>query len=45
MGCVREPEDDWLRIEVPAELEVSLKPSGLYRLTACGRAVLDEQFD
>jgi len=45
MGCVREPEEDWLRIEVPPELEVSLKPTGLYRLTARGRAALDEQFN
>jgi len=45
MGCVREPEEDWLRIEVPPELDVSLKPTGLYRLTARGRAALDEQFD
>jgi len=45
MGCVREPEEDWLRIEVPAELEVGLKPTGLYHLTARGRAALDEQFN
>ena len=45
MGCVREPEEDWLRIEVPAELEVNLKPTGLYRLNARGRAALDEQFN
>jgi len=45
MGCVREPEEDWLRIEVPAELEVNLKPTGLYRLNACGCAALDEQFN
>jgi len=45
MGCVREPEEDWLRIDVPAELEVKLKPTGLYRLTARGRKALDEQFD
>jgi len=38
MGCVREPEEDWLRIEVPPELEVRLKPTGPYRLTARGRA-------
>ena len=45
MGCVREPEEDWLRIEVPAELKVGLKPTGLYRLTARGRTALDEQFN
>jgi len=45
MGCVREPKDDWLRINVPVELEVKLKPTGLYRLTAHGRKALDEQFD
>jgi len=45
MGCVREPEEDWLRIDVPVELEVKLKPTGLYRLTARGRKALDEQFD
>jgi len=45
MGCVGEPEEDWLRIEVPPELEVSLKPTGLYRLTTRGHAALDEQFD
>jgi len=45
MGCVREPEEDWLRIEVPAELEVNLKPTGLYRLNARGRTALDEQFN
>ena len=45
MGCVREPEEDWLRIEVPAELEVGLKPTVLYRLTARGRVALDEQFN
>jgi len=44
MGCVREPEEDWLRIDVPAELEVKLKPTGLYRLTAHGWKALDEQF-
>jgi len=45
MGCVREPEEDWLHIDVPAELEVKLKPTGLYWLTARGRKALDEQFD
>lgn len=45
MGCVREPEEDWLRIEVPPELEVNLKPTGLYWLNARGRAAVDEQFD
>jgi len=30
---------------LPAELEVKLKPTGLYRLTARGRKALDEQFD
>ena len=45
MGCVREPEEDWLCIDVPSELEVKLKPTGLYRLTPRGRAALDEQFD
>jgi len=45
MECVRKPEEDWLRIEVPAELEVNLKPTGLYRLNARGRAALDKQFN
>jgi len=45
MGCVREPEEDWLRIDVPSELEVKLKPTSLYRLTPRGRVALDEQFD
>ena len=45
MGCVREPEEDWLRINMPPELEVKLKPSGMYRLTPRGRVALDEQFD
>ena len=45
MGCVREPKEDWLRINVPAELEAKLKPTELYRLTARGRKALDEQFD
>jgi len=45
MGCVREPEDDWLRIDVPPELEVKLEPTGLYQLMAHGRKALDKQFD
>jgi len=45
MGCVQEPEEDWLRIEIPAELEVNLKPTGLYRLNVRGRAAVDEQFN
>ena len=45
MGYMRETEEDWLRIEVLPEFEVSLKPTGLYRLTACGHAALDEQFN
>jgi len=45
MGCVQEPEEDWLWIEVPAELEVNLKPTGLYHLKARRRTALDEQFN
>jgi len=45
MGCVREPEEDRLRINVLPELEVKLKPSGIYRLTPRRQAALDEQFD
>jgi len=30
---------------VPPELEVKLKPSGMYRLTPHGQTALDEQFD
>jgi len=45
MGCVREPEEDWLPINVPPELEVKFKPSGMYHLTPRRRAALDEQFD
>ena len=44
MGCIRGPED-WLRINMPPELEVKVKPYGMYRLTPRGRAALDEQFD
>jgi len=44
MGCVREPEEDWLRINVPPELEVKIKTSGMYRLTPRGRVALAEQF-
>jgi len=45
MGYVRESEEDWLRINVPPELKVKVKPSRMYRLTPRGRVALDEQFD
>lgn len=45
MGCIRESNENWLQIEVPPEIEISLKPIGLYRLNMRGHVSLHKQFD
>jgi hypothetical protein len=45
MGCVREPEEDWMRLPVDREYELKLKPRGPYRLSRKAEHAVDCNFD
>ena len=44
-GIVREPESDWLRIDVPPEIEVKVRSRAPYPLNKRARDVIDADFD
>lgn len=44
-GCAREPVTDWLRIPVPADRELAIRPRAPYRLSPKNEAVIDEQYN
>ncbi|ERF74442.1 hypothetical protein EPUS_09487 [Endocarpon pusillum Z07020] len=43
-GMARQPEDEWLRIRVPSELEQKLKPRALYRNAPRAKKDIDVTF-
>ena len=45
LGCVREPEEDWLRIRVDPEIERKMKSRPPFRVSKDSEAVIDEVFD
>ena len=44
-GIVREPESDWLRIDVPPEVEVKVRSRAPYPVSKRAREVIDTDFD
>jgi hypothetical protein len=45
MGCVREPESEWMRLPVDKAYELKLNPRGPYRLSKRAEQAIDENFD
>ncbi|RPA71716.1 hypothetical protein BJ508DRAFT_315351, partial [Ascobolus immersus RN42] len=44
-GMVREPEEDYMRIPIPADLEATLKQKPPYNVSTASRANIDKVFD
>jgi hypothetical protein len=45
MGCVREPESEWMRLPVDRAYELKLRPRGPYRLSKRAERAIDENFN
>jgi hypothetical protein len=45
MGCVREPEEDWLRLPVDKEYELKLTTGRPYKVSKQGEKAIDVTFD